>query len=106
VSAKSILTTQKRFYLLLHEYVSMGLLEEAGIRVPKYRVAETADQVYKIAASQGLNFFISSCFIHIVLYCLVELGNDLVIKAQILAGGRGKGTFDTGLKGGVKMTYS
>lgn len=36
----------------------------------------------------------------------VELGNDLVLKAQILAGGRGKGTFDTGLKGGVKMTYS
>jgi succinyl-CoA synthetase beta subunit len=36
----------------------------------------------------------------------IELGNDLVIKAQILAGGRGKGTFDTGLKGGVKMTYS
>lgn len=37
---------------------------------------------------------------------VVELGTDLVIKAQILAGGRGKGTFDTGLKGGVKMTYS
>jgi hypothetical protein len=31
----------------------MGLLEEAGIRVPKYRVAETADQAYQIAASQG-----------------------------------------------------
>ena len=44
---------QKRFYLMLHEYVSMGLLEEAGIRVPKYRVAETPDQVYQIAASQG-----------------------------------------------------
>ena len=36
----------------------------------------------------------------------LDVGNDLVIKAQILAGGRGKGTFDTGLKGGVKMTYS
>lgn len=36
----------------------------------------------------------------------LELGNDLVIKAQILAGGRGKGTFDSGMKGGVKMTYS
>jgi hypothetical protein len=31
----------------------MGLLEEAGIRVPKFRVAETADQVYQIASSQG-----------------------------------------------------
>lgn len=87
LKTKSILTTQKRFYLLLHEYVSMGLLEEAGIRVPKFRVAKTADQAHHIASSG-------------------ELGNDLVLKAQILAGGRGKGTFDTGLKGGVKMTYS
>jgi succinyl-CoA synthetase beta subunit len=46
-------------------------------------------------------------FIHKYLFnLLLELGTDLVIKAQILAGGRGKGTFDTGLKGGVKMTYS
>jgi succinyl-CoA synthetase beta subunit len=29
-------------------------------------------------------------------------GDDLVIKAQVLAGGRGKGTFDNGYKGGVK----
>jgi succinyl-CoA synthetase beta subunit len=28
---------------------------------------------------------------------------DLILKAQILAGGRGKGTFDTGFKGGVKV---
>ena len=27
--------------------------------------------------------------------------NRLVIKAQVLAGGRGKGTFDNGFKGGV-----
>ena len=38
----------------------MGLLEEAGIRVPKYRLAETADQAYKIAASQGWNVYCSS----------------------------------------------
>ncbi|CAF3509997.1 unnamed protein product [Rotaria sp. Silwood1] len=85
VSTKSILTVQKRFYLLLHEYVSMGLLEEAGIRVPKFRMAQTVDQAYQIAS---------------------KLSNDLVIKAQILAGGRGRGTFDSGLKGGVKMSFS
>jgi succinyl-CoA synthetase beta subunit len=32
------------------------------------------------------------------------IAKELVIKAQILAGGRGKGTFDSGLKGGVKLT--
>lgn len=31
----------------------MGLLEEAGIRVPKYRVAQTVDQVYEIASNKG-----------------------------------------------------
>ncbi|KAK9470501.1 ATP-grasp domain-containing protein [Dipodascopsis tothii] len=30
----------------------------------------------------------------------------MVIKAQVLAGGRGKGTFDNGLKGGVKLISS
>lgn len=33
-------------------------------------------------------------------------GGDLVIKAQVLAGGRGKGQFDNGLKGGVRVIYS
>ena len=31
----------------------MGLLEEAGIRVPKFRMIETADQAYQVASSQG-----------------------------------------------------
>jgi len=30
----------------------------------------------------------------------------MVIKAQVLAGGRGKGTFDSGLKGGVRTIFS
>lgn len=29
---------------------------------------------------------------------------EIVLKAQILAGGRGKGVFDSGLHGGVKVT--
>lgn len=95
---------------MLHEYVAMGLLEEAGIRVPKFRVAETVDQAYQIATSQGQNVTFSMiCFLCkslFLLLFLLELGHDLVIKAQIFAGGRGKGTFDSGLKGGVKMAYS
>ena len=83
----------------------MGLLEEAGIRVPKFRVAESVDQVYQIASGKGEIYFSRIPFIFVSVW-LIELGNDLVIKAQVLAGGRGKGTFDSGLKGGVKMTYS
>jgi len=83
----------------------MGLLDDAGIRVPKYSVADSAEQVYKIASSQG-SFSIMLFYWLIIFFINLELGNDLVIKAQILAGGRGKGIFDTGLKGGVKMAYS
>ena len=32
------------------------------------------------------------------------IAKELVIKAQILAGGRGRGTFSSGLVGGVKLT--
>ena len=31
---------------------------------------------------------------------------DVVVKAQVLAGGRGKGNFSSGLKGGVKLCFS
>jgi len=34
-----------------------------------------------------------------------ELGKDVVVKAQVLAGGRGKGSFSSGMKGGVKLVY-
>ena len=30
---------------------------------------------------------------------------DVVVKAQVLAGGRGKGHFDSGLQGGVKIVF-
>lgn len=33
-------------------------------------------------------------------------GGEAVIKAQVLAGGRGKGYFDSGLKGGVLLANS
>lgn len=36
-------------------------------------------------------------------YTISEV-REYVIKAQILAGGRGKGTFDNGFKGGVHLT--
>jgi succinyl-CoA synthetase beta subunit len=32
--------------------------------------------------------------------------DDMVMKAQVLAGGRGKGHFDHGFKGGVRVIYS
>ncbi|KKY24445.1 putative succinylligase beta-chain [Phaeomoniella chlamydospora] len=76
---------QKRF-LSIHEYLSAGILKSYGIGVPAGEVAKTADEAEAVAKKIG--------------------GDDMVIKAQVLAGGRGKGSFDNGLKGGVRVIYS
>ncbi|KAG0212475.1 Succinate--CoA ligase [ADP-forming] subunit beta, mitochondrial [Mortierella sp. GBA30] len=76
---------QKRF-LSIHEYMSMDLLQKQGIKTPRGGVAKTGADAYKVAESLGTE--------------------DMVIKAQVLAGGRGKGTFDSGLKGGVRTIFS
>ena len=54
--------------------------------MPKFGVAKTKEEARKIAEELG---------------CL-----DLVVKAQVLTGGRGKGHFKGGLKGGVKTVFS
>ncbi|XP_025033046.1 succinate--CoA ligase [ADP-forming] subunit beta, mitochondrial-like [Python bivittatus] len=64
----------------------MKLLKEAGIPVPYGLVARTPEEAYKVARKIGTN--------------------DLVVKAQVLAGGREKGIFEGGLKGGVQMVCS
>lgn len=85
--AQSLLgnTHQKR-NLLLHENNSFSLLQEEGIPVPRFGVAKTANEAYEIANKLGCT--------------------DFVVKAQVLAGGRGKGTFKNGYKGGVKIVFS
>merc|ERR1712109_231885 len=72
--------------LSVHEHVSMSLLKEAGVPVPNFGVAKTAEEAKQTAQNIPTN--------------------DLVVKAQVLAGGRGKGTFKGGYKGGVKLVYS
>ncbi|EPQ28715.1 uncharacterized protein PFL1_03519 [Pseudozyma flocculosa PF-1] len=73
---------QKRF-LSLHEHQSMEILNSYGIKTPRSIAATSADDAFK--AAQSFN------------------GKQMVIKAQVLAGGRGKGHFDSGLQGGVHL---
>ncbi|MBW0475654.1 hypothetical protein O181_015369 [Austropuccinia psidii MF-1] len=79
-------SVQKR-QLSIHEYMSMGLLNQYGIPTPASKGAKTPEEAQKIAQ---------------------EFGKPMVIKAQVLAGGRGKGHFEgkDGLKGGVQMVDS
>ncbi len=67
----------------IHEYQAKELLEKFGAATTRGRVATTADEAEKIARELGVA--------------------ELVVKAQVHAGGRGKGTFKNGFKGGVHV---
>ncbi|HET9368036.1 MAG TPA: ADP-forming succinate--CoA ligase subunit beta [Candidatus Udaeobacter sp.] len=67
----------------IHEYQAKELLQKFDVATTRGRVATSLDQAEQIAR---------------------ELGDvDVVVKAQIHAGGRGKGTFANGFKGGVHV---
>jgi succinyl-CoA synthetase beta subunit len=70
----------------IHEYQARELLQKFDVATTRGKVASTADEVEQIAAELG----------HV----------DFVVKAQIHAGGRGKGTFANGFKGGVHLSKS
>jgi succinyl-CoA synthetase beta subunit len=67
----------------IHEYQAKELLQKFNVATTRGRVAATLDDAEQIAR---------------------ELGDiDIVVKAQIHAGGRGKGSFKNGFKGGVHV---
>jgi succinyl-CoA synthetase beta subunit len=67
----------------IHEYQAKELLQRFDVATTRGKVASTLDEAEQIAR---------------------ELGDvEIVVKAQIHAGGRGKGTFKHGFKGGVHV---
>jgi len=70
----------------LHEYQSKDLMNKFGVRVQKGQMAANVAEVK--AVSERL---------------VKENAKELVLKAQIHAGGRGKGHFSNGFKGGVQI---
>jgi succinyl-CoA synthetase beta subunit len=70
----------------IHEYQARELFEKFGVATTKGAVASTPDEAVAAAEKLGTKEF--------------------VVKAQIHAGGRGKGTFTNGFKGGVHITSS
>jgi len=69
----------------IHEYQAKELFETFGVPTPKGKVADTAERAKAAAA---------------------EIGKNIVVKAQVHAGGRGKGTFKNGFKGGVHLVQT
>src|SRR5436190_585067 len=70
----------------IHEYQAKELLEKFGAATTRGKVASTPEEAEKIAREIG--------------------ATEVVVKAQIHAGGRGKGTFTDGFKGGVHVCKS
>lgn len=73
----------------LHEYQAKQLLAARNVPVPPGEVCETAQQARVVAER-----------------LCAEGAPQLVVKAQIHAGGRGKGVFVDGYRGGVKLVQS
>jgi succinyl-CoA synthetase beta subunit len=73
----------------IHEYQAKQLLKQYGVTVPAGDACKTVDE----ARAAAVKIFGS--------------GHKLaVVKSQIHAGGRGKGTFKSGFQGGVKLARS
>jgi succinyl-CoA synthetase beta subunit len=74
-------------FLNLHEYQSKDLMSSFGVVVQRGKMAASAAEASTISAE--------------ILKSNPKA--ELILKAQIHAGGRGKGHFDNGFKGGVKI---
>ena len=70
----------------INEYQAKQLFERFGVATPKGIAAATAQEAAQTARNMGLSQY--------------------VVKAQVHAGGRGKGTFKNGFKGGVHVVKS
>jgi len=70
----------------IHEYQAKELLEKFGAATTRGKVAATPEEADEIAREIG--------------------AGEIVVKAQVHAGGRGKGMFRNGFKGGVHIVKS
>ena len=71
----------------IHEYQAKELLAKHGVAVPSGHACQTVEQAVEVAKG------------------LFDEGHSMiVIKSQIHAGGRGKGTFKSGFQGGVHLS--
>lgn len=72
----------------IHEHQSMSLLSEFGVPTPRGQVAYTGMEAFEVAKSLSVD--------------------KVIVKAQIIAGGRGKGHFSDGSLdfGGVQVVKS
>ena len=81
VSPASASSSQPVRLFNIHEYQAVEVFHEYSIPTARCKVAGTPEEAEKVAEELATG--------------------DYVVKAQVLAGGRGKGHFDSGFRGGV-----
>lgn len=80
----NMMLQQPRRFFDLHEFHSKQLMATYGINVQKGKLASTPEQAASIAST-------------------LSNKGGLIVKAQVQAGGRGKGHLTSGMKGGVHI---
>ncbi|XP_054935867.1 succinate--CoA ligase [GDP-forming] subunit beta, mitochondrial isoform X9 [Physeter macrocephalus] len=92
-----------RRWLNLQEYQSKKLMSDNGVKVQRFFVADTDNEALEAAKRlMAARKLVEECKVSERSPLLDA--KEIVLKAQILAGGRGKGVFSSGLKGGVHLT--
>lgn len=80
---------QQQRNLSLHEYMSIGLLKEAGISVPDGMVANSAEEAYTVAKQIGehnhgaLPLFISDDYLQVIWLLLSEKGGEGGVEPSV-----------------------
>lgn len=90
-AAAAAVSLQQRRHLNLHEFQSMHLLTQFGIKTPSFSVCYTPAEALSATAQMQQE----------------HPGRPVMVKAQVLAGGRGLGHFkENGFQGGVHQCSS
>jgi succinyl-CoA synthetase beta subunit len=84
VAAPKMLLTAPRRFIDLHEFQSKFIMGKFGVNVQRGQLAKTPEEAAAIAST-------------------LSNKGGLILKAQVKAGGRGKGKLTSGLKGGVQI---
>eukprot|EP00891_Asterochloris_glomerata_P003330 jgi/Astpho2/3330/Aster-04679 len=77
---------QQARFLNVHEYQGAEIMSQFGVNVPPGIAIKSVDEALPAAKK------------------MADSNGEVVLKSQILAGGRGLGKFKSGLQGGVHMT--
>ena len=77
-------------------------MNKYGLITQRFKIIEKASEAAG-AAEELSKFALVKYETGVLVYFTLD-AEEFVLKAQILAGGRGKGTFSSGLKGGVQLT--